>query len=56
MRSFSTLLPAVLLGFGVSVAASAQESIPPGFNTPIPESIMTPDELLITGCRCSGPP
>ena len=45
MRSFSTLLPAVLLGFGVSVAASAQESIPPGFNTPIPKSIMTPDEV-----------
>ena len=40
-----TLLPAALLALGGTSASTAQDSVPPGFNTTIPESIMTPDEV-----------
>ncbi|MCP4495625.1 MAG: DUF1254 domain-containing protein [Phycisphaeraceae bacterium] len=40
------LLPAMILSLGGGSVAGAQDTVtPPGFNTPIPKSIMTPDEV-----------
>ena len=40
------LLPAMILSLGGGSVAGAQDAVtPPGFNTPIPKSIMTPDEV-----------
>ncbi|NCF39013.1 MAG: hypothetical protein GWP75_02725, partial [Planctomycetia bacterium] len=41
----SILVPAMILSLGGDPVTGAQDSTPPGFNTPIPESIMTSDEV-----------
>jgi len=40
-----TLFLSVALAATIASAAAADDTIPPGFNTPIPKSILTPDKV-----------